>query len=100
MRLATVRTTNGTRAVRLDGEHHVDLGFSDVGALLAHPDWRHRAAASDGARTPASDADFGPVVVRPTKILCVGHNYSNHIREMGREMPSFPTLFAKFAESL
>jgi acylpyruvate hydrolase len=30
----------------------------------------------------------------------VGHNYRNHIKEMGREVPEFPTLFAKYAESL
>jgi acylpyruvate hydrolase len=100
MRLATIRTPEGTRAVRLDGEHHVDLGFSDVDALLAHSDWRQLAARSGGATTPASEDDFAPVVVAPTKILCVGHNYSNHIREMGRDMPSYPTLFAKFADTL
>jgi len=100
MRLATIRTTDGTTAVRRDGDEHVDLGFADVGALLAHPDWRQLAAASNGPRTVASAADFAPVVVQPSKILCVGHNYSNHIREMGRDMPSYPTLFAKFADSL
>jgi acylpyruvate hydrolase len=30
----------------------------------------------------------------------VGHNYRNHIKEMGREVPEYPTLFAKYAESL
>ena len=36
----------------------------------------------------------------PGKIICVGHNYRNHIKEMGREVPEYPTLFAKYAESL
>lgn len=100
MRLATIRTPDGTRAVRLDGDQHVDLGFADVGNLLSHPDWARLAAETDGATTPAAEADFAPVVSKPSKILCVGHNYSNHIREMGRELPSYPTLFAKFADSL
>ena len=30
----------------------------------------------------------------------MGHNYRNHIKEMGREVPEFPTLFAKYQESL
>jgi acylpyruvate hydrolase len=47
-----------------------------------------------------SRPDFAPVVPRPSKILCVGLNYRNHILEMGRELPSHPTLFAKFAPSL
>lgn len=100
MRLATIRTPEGTTAVRLDGNQHVDLGFADVGALLAAEDWRKLAATTDGATTPVSDADFAPLVLQPTKILCVGHNYTNHIREMGRELPTYPTLFAKFADSL
>ena len=37
---------------------------------------------------------------RPGKVVCVGLNYESHIREMGREPPEYPTLFAKFAEAL
>jgi len=40
------------------------------------------------------------VVPRPSKIVCVGLNYRNHILEMGRDLPAYPTLFAKFAETL
>ena len=36
----------------------------------------------------------------PSKIICVGLNYRNHILEMGRELPEYPTLFAKFADAL
>jgi acylpyruvate hydrolase len=100
VRLATVRTSNGTEAVRLEGEQHVRLGFADVGDLLSQADWRRLAAGTDGDVAPAANADFAPLVARPSKILCVGHNYTNHIREMGRELPSYPTLFAKFADSL
>ena len=37
---------------------------------------------------------------RPGKIVCVGLNYATHIKEMGRELPEYPTLFAKFSEAL
>ena len=40
------------------------------------------------------------MVPRPSKVVCVGHNYSDHIREMGRDLPQFPTLFPKFADTL
>jgi acylpyruvate hydrolase len=33
-------------------------------------------------------------------VLCVGLNYRSHIEEMGRDLPEYPTLFAKFAETL
>jgi acylpyruvate hydrolase len=99
MKLATIRTPGGTAAVRVEDDHVVDLGAADVGALLAHPDWRDRAAA-DGPALPAADLDFAPLVPKPEKIICVGLNYRQHILEMGRELPSHPTLFAKFAPAL
>ena len=99
MRLATVRTSTGTRAVRVEGDQQTDLGVPDVGALLALPDWRTRAQA-EGATSTAADVELAPVVPRPGKVVCVGLNYANHIREMGRELPQHPTLFAKYAEAL
>ncbi len=100
MRLATIRTSTGTRAVRVDGEDHVDLGVADVGDLLALSDWRTRAESADGTVTRSAGADLAPVVPRPGKIICVGLNYRQHILEMGRELPQVPTLFAKYAEAL
>jgi acylpyruvate hydrolase len=107
MKLATIRVGDGadqvTRAVKLDGDRHLDLGDADLGEFLARPDWPARAAAADpGAATsyPVAGADFAPLVPRPTKIVCVGLNYRNHILEMGRELPDHPTLFAKFADCL
>jgi acylpyruvate hydrolase len=100
MRLATIRTGKGTRAVRVDAAHAVEVGFADVGALLAEPDWRARAAAAAGATHDSSGLDYAPVVPRPEKTVCVGLNYRNHILEMGRELPDHPTLFAKYASAL
>lgn len=94
MRLATIRTPGGTEAVRVEDDHVVALGEPDVGALLARQDWRDRAAA-DGPASPATDLDFAPVVPRPEKIVCVGLNYRQHILEMGRTLPEYPTLFAE-----
>jgi acylpyruvate hydrolase len=49
---------------------------------------------------PVAEADFAPVVPRPSKVICVGLNYRAHILETGRELPQYPTLFAKFADTL
>lgn len=100
MKLATIRTGGTTRAVRLDGEAMVDLGFPDVGTLLNQDGWPERAASAAGTAYPAADADFAPVVPTPSKVVCVGLNYRNHIQEMGRDLPEHPTLFAKFADCL
>lgn len=99
MRLATIRSTNGTRAVRVEGDTLVDLGFSDVGALLSHEDWQALAAA-DGERSSAAGAEFAPLIPHPAKILCQGLNYRTHLAEMGRDLPQYPTLFAKYPEAL
>lgn len=100
MRLATIRTPSGTRAVRLDAECAVETGHSDTGVLLANPDWRDTASRASGASHELADLDYAPVVPRPGKVICVGVNYKAHIKEMGRETPSHPTLFAKYAEAL
>ncbi|GAB4314299.1 MAG: hypothetical protein Kow0059_05980 [Candidatus Sumerlaeia bacterium] len=39
-------------------------------------------------------------VRRPEKIICVGLNYMDHCREQGKEPPSSPIIFPKFANCL
>lgn len=100
MRLATIRTAAGTSAVRIDGDRAVETGHRDVGALLADPQWRQLAAGANGSVHRRTDLDYAPLVPRPGKIICVGINYAAHIHEMGRDIPPFPTLFAKYPEAL
>jgi acylpyruvate hydrolase len=100
MRLATVRREGGTIAVRVDGDAAVEVGVPDVGAVLQDPDWSRATASADGPRHPLDSLDHAPLVLRPEKIICVGLNYRHHILEMGRELPDYPTLFAKYASSL
>jgi acylpyruvate hydrolase len=101
MKLATIRVGDGTRAVRVDGERLVEVGARDVGELLASsPDALARAADASGREHALANADFAPVVTHPGKIICQGLNYRNHILEMGHELPTHPTLFAKFREAL
>lgn len=100
MRLATVRDGGGTRAVRVDGDEAVELDAADVGEVLRRDDWRRWADAADGTRRRADDLDYAPLVANPDKIVCVGLNYRAHILETGRDVPTHPTLFAKYRSSL
>jgi acylpyruvate hydrolase len=107
MRLATIRTSDGTTAARLDGELLIPLAAADVGEILAADGTAPDGTAPDGVPeragaepVPVAAADFAPLVLRPQKILCAGLNYRTHIAETGREMPQYPTLFAKFADTL
>jgi acylpyruvate hydrolase len=99
MKLATIRLDGRHAAARIEDDAAVEVGATDVGQLLADPGWRDRATAG-GPRHPLSDVDYAPVVPAPSKIFCVGLNYRDHILEMGRELPTHPTLFAKFADAL
>ena len=96
MRLTTVRHEGATRAARVEGDTLVLLDTPDVGALLrAGGD-----ATSNGETLAAADADHAPVVTHPDKVVCVGVNYRDHIEEMGRDVPSAPTYFAKYRRAL
>lgn len=96
MRHTTIRTPDGTRAARVDGDALVELDARDVGELLA----RGAQASETGVVHDLATADLAPVVTHPGKIICQGLNYRSHILEMGHELPEHPTLFAKFRETL
>lgn len=100
MKFATARIQGGTRAVKVDGDTLVDLGYDDLGELLAQPGWQELAAAAQGATYPVEGTELATLVARPSKVVCVGLNYKNHIQEMGRDLPEYPTLFSKFADTL
>ncbi|MFR9802530.1 fumarylacetoacetate hydrolase family protein [Pseudonocardia sp. RS010] len=100
MRLATIRTAAGTRAVRVDATTATETGDADLRALLSRPDWAEHAAAAAGPSHPVEGLDHAPLVPSPEKIICVGLNYRDHVLEMGNELPEYPTVFAKFAPAL
>ena len=41
-----------------------------------------------------------PVIPNPQKIICIGVNYADHAAETGQAPPPYPTVFAKFANTL
>jgi 2-keto-4-pentenoate hydratase/2-oxohepta-3-ene-1,7-dioic acid hydratase in catechol pathway len=43
---------------------------------------------------------LGPCVARPSKIICIGLNYSDHAREAGMEIPKEPVIFFKSTTAL
>lgn len=42
---------------------------------------------------------LGPPLRRPSKIICVGHNYADHAIEQGAKLPKEPVLFQKATSS-
>jgi 2-keto-4-pentenoate hydratase/2-oxohepta-3-ene-1,7-dioic acid hydratase in catechol pathway len=83
----------------------------DVGSAVgnSHPSLLHAIASEalgEAARGKRADRlelaslKFLPVIVNPTKILCVGLNYDDHRRETGRPESKYPTIFTRYADSL
>jgi len=104
MRLATVSGDAGPQAVVVrDGDVVAVDGYEDVGALLrAGEEGRAAAvrAAGSAAWKPLDAGDLLRPVLRPGAIVCVGLNYRTHILEMGRDLPTAPTLFTKLSRAL
>ena len=100
MRFASCTHAGRTFAAALVDEAAVPLaGIPELGAqtpssVLADPPLDRAGAV------PLAEVTLRPVVPRPSKIVCVGLNYLNHVGETGREIPEYPVLFTKFAETL
>lgn len=102
MRLATLRVDGGiSAAVQVQGGYAL-VDAADVSALLARPDGLSAArqvADRENVDVAEEDAQFAALTATAAKVLCCGLNYSDHILEMGRELPEYPTLFAKYSDT-
>lgn len=57
-------------------------------------------AAGDTEPDFPSDIELLCPIVKPGKILAIGHNYRAHIAEVGKTVPQEPYVFAKYPSSL
>ena len=83
----------------VDGSDVVDLSSrapSLRAALAGEVDLR---PAKDLPRHALDTITFLPPIPDPDKIICIGLNYLTHILEGGREVPKYPTIFTRFANS-
>jgi len=106
MKLVTYSVQEKTSWGAVIDEGIVDLGarlptFADVRALIAGDGLPQAKAALANARADHGLADvvFLPPIPNPEKIVCVGLNYDEHVRETKREKTEDPALFVRFANS-
>ena len=94
MRLGTARTGAGLVPVALhdDGPHTI-AGALDLAGLI------RSGSPPDVGPDPLADARLA-APLRPGKIVAIGLNYADHIREAGAERPQRPLVFAKFPSSV
>jgi len=76
--------------------------WASLRAVLAAKALGELAVATKGAV-----ADFKmdevvllPVVPDPDKILCIGLNYASHVGEVGRQLPTVPSVFSRLHNTL
>lgn len=89
----------------LDGSGTIrDLSghVKDIDGSVLGPDSLKKLAALDPASLPAVSGSprLGPPVANPSKLLCIGLNYTDHAKEAGQPIPSEPVLFMKSTTAL
>jgi 2-keto-4-pentenoate hydratase/2-oxohepta-3-ene-1,7-dioic acid hydratase in catechol pathway len=98
MRVGTVRRAGGNAVAVDDGGEWVEADVP-AGATL-----RELIAAGDPLAPRHGGERFGPdrltAPLRPGKIVAIGLNYLDHVRETGMEPPAVPLVFAKFPSSV
>lgn len=82
----------------VDGTHVVDIPgktFEEVLDAGNYAQW-----GAEGVKRPLSDVILLPPIGTNAKIFCVGFNFLKHSAEMDRELPTEPTLFLRYPDSL
>jgi acylpyruvate hydrolase len=114
MRILGFETDEGLRLGVVEGDNVIDLqavdpkvpsNLADVlaannGDLKPLADLAKRAPA--GARRPLGSIKYALPVARPGKVICLGLNYMEHVKEGPQRdnVPKFPTIFMRVQTSL
>jgi 2-keto-4-pentenoate hydratase/2-oxohepta-3-ene-1,7-dioic acid hydratase in catechol pathway len=99
MRIGQILISGSARVVSLDGDDVVELDCpDDLAALIRSATDPRRLKPR---RTLASDSRSRLAApIFPGKVVAIGLNYRDHIREAGLEPPEEPLVFAKFPSSV
>jgi acylpyruvate hydrolase len=114
MKIVGFEADGGSRLGIVEGDQVIDLQAADAkvpgnlaavltannGDLTSLGDVTKRAPAS--ARRPLKGLKFGLPVARPGKIICMGLNYLDHVKEGPNRdnIPKFPSIFMRGLTSM
>ena len=105
MKIVSYRRDGQVSYGQLEGDQVTDLpsqdpqlppALNDALPLLSG----YSPPAGAGSTFGLSEVTVLPVIPSPEKIICIGVNYADHAAETGQAPPPFPTVFAKFANTL
>ncbi len=108
MKLAMVETDRGAHPAVVDNDgafvelRAAGLPWKSLEELIEAGDaaWREAADVVNRDYPRLVNPRLTAPLVRPQKIMCIGRNYADHVKEMGSSLPARPVLFAKYANAL
>lgn len=113
MKIVNFQTNNGVRMGVVDGDSVIDVQAADaklpgeLGAFLRASDDMKALAetvkkAPASARIPLAGLKFALPVANPGKIICLGLNYLDHVKEGPHKdnIPKFQSIFFRMPTSL
>jgi len=114
MKIVAFSNGQGPRLGVVEGDHAVDLSAADgkaptdLGEWLSANNGDLKPLADLAKRAPASarkrlaDLTYGLPIARPGKVICLGLNYLEHVKEGAQRdnIPKFPTIFMRGRTSL
>ncbi|MBX9942855.1 MAG: fumarylacetoacetate hydrolase family protein, partial [Reyranella sp.] len=108
MRLVSFRHAGAPRVGAAVDGGIVDLSargggrWSSLRAVLAASALGELAAVTKGAAADfrMKEVELLPTIPDPEKILCIGLNYASHVGEVGRQVPTVPSVFSRLHNTL
>jgi 2-keto-4-pentenoate hydratase/2-oxohepta-3-ene-1,7-dioic acid hydratase in catechol pathway len=100
IRLASYRINGRDSYGVVEAERIADLGEGRYGDLRSWLGGKEMAEAAKVAPSIAvSEVVWRPVIPNPDKILCVGLNFLEHIREVGKKVEDYPLVFLRLTST-
>lgn len=83
------------------GPAYRDEAARTLDAVMSDPECKDPASMRErGVAFDLADVQLKAPVQGPGKVVCLGLNYRDHAEEAGRDLPEWPTLFAKMPSTL
>lgn len=98
MRICRARIESGEMLCRVENGKLIPLTDEPLSSLLGGGADLPEGAGSEQEFDPDGSGLVAPI--RPGKIVAIGLNYRDHVRETGMEEPKAPLVFAKFPSSV
>jgi 2-keto-4-pentenoate hydratase/2-oxohepta-3-ene-1,7-dioic acid hydratase in catechol pathway len=97
MKIAQFYDKERIRLGLIDASSLIPLDFQDgmIDFIKGRPEPR-----PSGEAIVIENVKFAPPISNPSKIVAIGLNYADHIRESKATIPTSPIIFAKFPNSL